>query len=209
MDTAQIRNTIQKAVEDESKTGRLADIVRQVSQQNGTSPTSEQVQQVVTFVREYVEHVPLLMEQGMAAAREVGLAAEMERMMAELQVYWREENDLIADRTGLVGLMDDAYASLFLLQAVSDYCQRTAGRPILAQNMTAANQLMQRLVGPPVAPQIEMRVGITIGQAMFQRMLMQLGSVPMFNVGNVPDPIWGNASIDEIVNARMGAMGFV
>src|SRR5512138_1387678 len=164
MDTTQIRKMIEAAVEDEAATGRFAALVRQVAAQSGANPTPEQVGQTVAFVREYVEHVPLYMEQGMAAARDAGLAAEMERMMGELQVYWREGNDLIPDHLGLVGLMDDAYASLLLLQAVSDYCQANHGRPMLQQNLTAANQVMQKLIGAPIAPQIEARVGVTIGQ---------------------------------------------
>jgi uncharacterized membrane protein YkvA (DUF1232 family) len=207
MNTAKIRKMIEAGAKDEAKTGRFADLVRKVSPQ----ATEEQVRNTVTFVREYAQHVPLYMEQATAAAAQAGLAGEMQQMTAALQSYWDDPNDLIPDRLGLVGLMDDAYASMFLLQAVSDYCRTTFGRPLLEQDLKPANQLMRNLIGEPVAPNLEARVGITIGQAMMQRMLQQLAAGAFsFGFGrNVPDPIWGNASIDDIVKARMGAMGIV
>ena len=198
---------IEAGAKDEAKTGRFADLVRKVS----PKATEEQVRYTVTFVREYAQHVPLYIEQATAAAAQAGLTGEMQQMMAELQAYWDDPNDLIQDRLGLVGLMDDAYASLFLLQAVSDYCRNTFGRPLLEQDLTTANTAMRTLVGEPIAPNLEARVGITIGQAMMQRALQQLAARAFsFGFGrNVPDPIWGNASVDDIVKARMGAMGIV
>jgi hypothetical protein len=37
-------------------------------------------------------------------------------------------------------------------------------------------------------------------------MLRMGAAMPTFNVA---DPIWGNASIDDVVQARLGAMGVV
>ncbi len=209
MKTQQIRKMIQHAVDDEKRTGRLAEALRTMARQNGKNPTKKETQGVVDFVREYVEHVPYYLEQGTAAAQHAGLGAEMTQMVTQLESYWFDSDDAIPDHLGLFGLMDDAYASLILLQGMSDYVQASAGRPLLERNLTEMNQLIRQLIGQPVASHLEARVGVTISQAMMQRLLTQVAAGGAFAFGGGPDPIWGNASVDEIVNARLGAMGVV
>ena len=160
----------------------------------------------MSFVREYIEHVPYYMEQGAGVAAQLGLGAEMNQMLEGLENYWFEANDVIPDHLGLMGLLDDAYASLFLLQSLSDYCQATHGRPLLQQNFTHANQIIHILIGEPGATQLEQTVGVEIANAMMQRVIGQVVNAG-FAFGAAPDPIWGNASVDEIVNTQMGAMG--
>ena len=209
MRVQEIRNMITKAVSDEEQTARLATTLRILANSNGANPTAEQIKGVVDFVRGYVEHVPYYLEQGAAGARSVGLSTEMDQMLGELEAYWFEDEDLMPDRLGLLGLMDDAYASLLLLQSMSDYCSASFGRPLLGQNLTQLNQAMRQLIGAPVASQLEQRVGVTVGQAMMQRILMQVAQRAPMALGGGPDPIYGNASIKEIVDARLGAMGVV
>jgi hypothetical protein len=208
MRTREITRMIQDAVADEQRTGRLGSIFEQLARQHGAAPTRADVQGVVQLVREYVEHVPVFLEQGASAARQVGLTNEVGQMLQELEAYWFETNDLIPDHLGLAGLMDDAYATLLLLQSLSNYCQATFGRPLLEQDLTAANQGMRGLIGDPVVSVIEQRVGVTVANAMMQRALGQIAGAG-FSFRAQPDPIWGNASIDDIVTTRLGAMGVV
>jgi len=208
MKTNEIRKMIKDAVSDEKKTGRLADNVRNFARQRGANSSAQEVQGVVTFIREYIEHVPHFMEQGANAGAQLGLGREMGQMLAELEAYWFEADDVIPDWLGLMGLMDDAYASLLLLQSLSDYCATVHGRPLLQQNFTQANQVVRGLIGEPAASHLDQRVGITVANAMMQSALGQVMNSG-FTFGAMPDPIWGNASIDEIVNVRLGAMGVV
>ncbi len=207
MRTKQIRKMIRKALEDEDRKGQLAERMRTVAREHGMTPNNSEIDGAVAFVREYVEHVPLYLEQASAAARQVGLASEIAQMSSELESYWFEENDVIPDRYGLLGIMDDAYASLLLLQSVSEYCQANAGRPLLGQDLTQANTAIHNMIGEPAASQIAQLVGITVANAMMQRVMGQIASNGMFSFGAGPDPVWGNASIDEIVNTKLGAMG--
>ena len=161
------------------------------------------------FVREYVEHVPYYLSAGYAAAQQLGISNQMQQMGSELETYWFEANDVIPDHLGLMGVMYDAYASLLLLQSVSDYCQATSGHPLLPQNLTQANQAIRNMIGEPGASHIDGRVGITIAQAMMQNIMGQIAANPAFAFGGGPDPYWGDASVDEIVNTRLGAMGVI
>lgn len=209
MRTQQIKKMIQQAVDDEQRNGRLAHVLWAMAQKNGKNSSKKEIQGAVTFVRQYIEHVPYYLEQGSAAAQRAGLGAEMAQMVAQLESYWFDSDDAIPDHLGLIGLMDDAYASLILLQRMSDYVQASAGRQLLERNLTEMNQFIRQLIGQPVASHLEARVGVTISQAMMQRMLMQVATAGALSFGGGPDPIWGNASVDEIVNTRLGAMGVV
>lgn len=212
MNTQRMLEMIEEAVEDERKTGRLAKALKDMAKTNHKTPTGEQLQSVVGFIRGYVEHVPYFLEQGIAAARKAGLASEMEVMADQLESYWFTADDVMPDHFGLMGLMDDAYASLTLLQGISDYCRTTNGHPLLQQNLTEANKEIRSLIGEPAATHLDTRVGVTIGQAMVQRLLGQMMNSQGFggfSFGGTPDPIWGNATMDEMVTARLGAMGYV
>ena len=203
-----IRRMIDDAISDEEQTGRLADTIEQLARQNGMEPNDQALRDVVDFIRGYIEHVPLYLEQGAAGANQFGLSAEMGQMLGELETYWFKVDDIIPDHLGLIGLCDDAFASLLLLQSLSDYCQATIGQPLLQQNLTHANQLMRQVIGEPAASLLEQQVGITMANAMMQRLVGQVaGAGFMFGFGDAPDPIWGNASVDEIVDTKLGAMG--
>lgn len=208
MRTSEIKKMIRDAVADEEKTSRLANNMREVARRNGADPNPQDVEGGVACVREYIEHVPYYLEQATNAARQAGLGAEMAQMVSELEAYWFEANDLIPDHLGMMGLMDDAYACLMLLQSLSEYTQATLGRPLLQQNLSQINLAIRQLIGEPVATQLDQRVGITVANAMMQRVIGQVMNTG-FSFGGGPDPYWGNASVDEIVNVRLGAMGVV
>lgn len=205
MRTAEIRAMIANAGADEEQNGRLASSLRQIAQQNGIAPNEQAIQEVVSFIREYIEHVPEYLEQGTAAAQQLGLQSQWAQMAQELEAYWFNPNDVIPDHLGLLGVTDDAYASLLLLQGLSDHCQATLGRPLLQQNFTAANQAIRGLIGEPGASILDQQVAVTLTTAMMGQMLDQV-----MNAGFAfpqADPIWGNASVDEIVDTKLGAMG--
>lgn len=208
MSTKQIKSIIEHAIKDEKRAGRLASTIRTAARNNGANPTKQQIQGVVNFVKEYAQHVPYYLEQGIAAARQVELADEMNQMMSELEAYWLEEEDLIPDHLGLLGIMDDAYASLLLLQSLSDYCKATIGRPLLDQDLTSANRLIRQLIGEPTTSILDQRVGITLGLAMMNQLASQFATSGLM-VGSGPDPHWGGVSLDEYVDIQMGALGVV
>ena len=208
----EIRKMIKKALDDEKRTGRLANTVRSVARRNGNRPNEEQIAGVVTFVTEYVQQVPYYLEQSIAKARQVGMVREMTQMMSELEVYWFEGGDFIPDNLGLLGIMDDAYASLSLLQAVSDFCTNTMGRPLLAENITPANQAIRQLIGEPTASQIDQHVALKLPQTLLQQLVGQIAAGNLA-FGSLP-PFWGQQAVDNYeleryVDIQLGAMGVV
>lgn len=213
MRTGEIKKKIQDAVEDEQRNGRLRKVFEEQARQRGMAPTQEDLQKAVGFVQGYIEFVPLFLEQGAGAAQQLGLGAEMGQMLQELEQYWFEENDLMPDRLGLLGLMDDAYASLLLLQSLSDYCQATFGRPLLQENITVTNQGMRALIGEPLVSMLEQKVGVTVANAMMQRIMSQVATAG-FSFPTVPspaitnEPVYGSSRWNDEITSRLAQVGY-
>src|SRR5262245_34965045 len=207
MRAREIRKLIHEATEDEEATGRFADLLRRTAVENGASVSGEQIKDVVQFVRDYIEHVPVYLEHGYAAAKRLGLAPEMSQMLGEIEMYWFTPDDLIPDHLGLIGVMDDAYASLCLLHALSECCKSVAGQSLLEHDIAAANRGIRNLIGEPVASHIEQKVRVTIDSAHVQRALQRIATDKPVSFGTDSDPIWGNTSLEELVDMRLGALG--
>jgi uncharacterized membrane protein YkvA (DUF1232 family) len=209
VNTQSIRNMITQGMQHEENTGALANILKQVASMYGQQPSDQQLLDTVHFIRTYVEHVPALLEHMAAVATQENLTGDVEPMLAAIEQYFVQSIDIIPDHAGLVGLMDDAYLAHCLMQAMSDRYQRRMDSTLLPLNMTAANQAIRVLIGEPHATALDASVRNVLQGPAVQNALQQLMMFSMRMPTNVPDPIWGNASIDEIVNARMGALGIV
>ncbi len=205
MKTADISRMIDEAVADEEQTGHLAGAVERVAKENGADLDQQAIEGVVAFIREYIEHVPKYLDQGAAAAKELGLQKEWAQMARALEGYWMDPNDVIHDHLGLLGVTDDAYASLLFLQSLSDDCQATSGRPLLPHDLTAANQAIRAFIGEPGASVLDAEVAITLTTS--ERITGQLVGEGLQFSGQ--DPVWGDASVDEMLSAKLGAMGLV
>jgi uncharacterized membrane protein YkvA (DUF1232 family) len=205
-----VEGMIADALVDEQKTGRLANALRQRAAAHGRSPGDEEVLGAVGFVAEYVEHVPAYLRDGLEAARMVGREAEMADVIAAATEYWLTESDIIPDRLGLLGILDDAYYSLTLMQAVSDRHEEESGRALFSRNLKAANASIRNLIGEPAASQIDMYVGSRLDADPMTQMVRALTAMSAHR-GAFPIPqrdrIWGEQSTEEVVRARLGRLG--
>lgn len=210
MKTDKIKKIISKSVRKERTTHSFSKLAKKVARQNGKIMTDEQADGITEFVIQYVESVPALIEQGIDGARKLGIQNEMNQMMLELKKYWILEQDLIPDSLGLIGITDDAYASLYLLQTLSDYCQSMYNRPLMKIGFTSSNKVVRGLLGNEIAAVLEQRVQATIGNNMMNNILNQAYQ-KIFTSGftfNNPFAAYNQQrEIEEQVNVQMGAMG--
>lgn len=201
---------IADAVADERRTGRLANALRERALAHGHAPADSDVEGAVRFVVEYVAHVPAYLKEGMEAARLGGRESEMSEVVRAATEYWRMESDIIPDSLGLLGIMDDAYCSLTLMQAVSDRHELDSGRPLFGRNLKAANDSIRNLIGEPAASQIDMYVGSRLDADPMTQMVRALTAMSAHR-GSFPIPqrdrIWGDRPTEEVVQARLGRLG--
>jgi len=209
MQTNRIRKMIKEANAIERQTGNLRSALEGLAQLRGVHLNSEQMKGVIQFIQQYVDHAPVLLDQIASIADEVGIYDQIEHVLDAAVQYFLAPEDLIPDHLGLLGLVDDAYLTHCLLQALSDNFQAQTGNSLVPSDLTKANMFVRGLIGEPQASMLDQAVMATINGPTIQQSMMNLFQAgSMFNMQG-PDPIWGNASISEIVDARLGAMGVV
>ncbi len=201
---------INKAIDNEKSTNNLAKLVMKVAKQNGKSMTLQSAQSVSDFVIAYVKLVPAYIEEGLNASGKFGIKNEMRQMISELEYYWILEQDLIPDNLGLIGITDDAYASIYLLQTLSDYCKSMNNQPLLQIDFTDSNKLIRNLLGNEIATALEQKVQLTIGNNMVNQVFNQVYQNIFssgFTFSNVDQAYMERVEMEDRVNLQLGAMG--
>ncbi|MCL7965090.1 MAG: YkvA family protein [marine benthic group bacterium] len=210
MDVERVELQIEEAVRDEGRSGRLRRALWEHARQHGQEAGDADLDGAVGFVMDYVRHVPGLFRDGMETARIAGLESEMSWVLESAVSYWAMAEDMIPDRLGLLGVLDDAYCSLTLLQALSDRHENETGRRLFSPDLAAANEAMRRLIGEPIASQLDMYVGSKFDADPMLQMARALTSLSR-NVEGLQLPvgpgIWDGESVEEVVSTHLGAVG--
>ncbi|HKJ69574.1 MAG TPA: DUF1232 domain-containing protein [bacterium] len=205
--TRQLRQVIEEAIAVEKQEGHLADALRASAGARGLQLTSHQFNSVFIFIHEYIEHIPALLEDMMTVAENQDLVLFMRPLLEEAEKYFLAPSDLIPDRLGLLGLLDDAYVVHCIIQTISDTVQEHTGHPILLTDLSDTNQFIRDLIGEPHASLLDAAIEEELEHpAMQTSLLTLLESGKHFRLTS-PDPIWGDVSIDDIISAQAGLWG--
>ncbi len=208
MQSERIRALIEEAKIIERQTGMLGQAVINLANANGRSVTELEVQKVIDFISEYIEHAPALMKLIEEAAANSGAQHDVQPILDATENYFLAPDDIIPDHLGLVGLVDDAYLTHSLMQAISDRYKSQSGKSLLPLETHENNAFVRRLIGEPFASILDDHVSATLGGPSVQQNIKQmLTALGQMNLSSVPDPVWGNARPSEIADARLGAMG--
>lgn len=208
MGVPQIMKQIEAAVTEERRSHRLRNVMIQVAQMYGRNPTEKELEEAVQFVIEYINHVPLLLLTMRGAAIKLGAQKSIDPLLDGCEQYWDQGFDIIPDHLGLLGYMDDAYYVMSIIQGITERHRQADGKPLLGFELTPMNQTMRGLIGEPHATILDTAVASVIAAPGLQALLQGLQQFRGRSLVD-RDPIWGDASIDDIVNVRMGALGIV
>jgi len=210
MKTERIRALIEDGKTIERQTGMLRRAIINLANANGRRVAKLEVQKVINFVDEYIEHAAALLELIEDAAMNSEALRDVRPILDAAEDYFLTEDDTIPDHLGLVGLVDDAYLTHCLMQAISDRYRLQSGKSLLPLEAHEDNAFVRRLIGEPFASILDDRVSATLGSPGVQQninpMLTALGQL---NLSSVPDPVWGVSHAAEIANARLEVMGVV
>ena len=210
MQTEQIRALIEDGRHTERQTGMLRLAVINLAKANGRRVTELQVQKVINFLGEYIQHAPALMERVENAATNAGTLGDVKPILDATEDYFLAPDDTIPDNLGLVGLVDDAYLTHSLMQAISDLYKARSGESLMPLEAHEDNAFVRRLIGEPFASMLDDRVSATLESAQMQRALEQmLIALGELDLSSGPDPVWGILRGSEIVDARLGVMGVI
>lgn len=207
MEIERIRARIEKGKIIEQRSGVLHRAVVNLAKLNGVSVTELEVEKVIDFVAEYIEHAPALMTIIEEAAATSGAQPDVQPILDATEDYFLAADDVIPDHYGLVGLLDDAYLTHTLMEAISDRFKSQTGQSLLPIEAHEINTFIGRLIGEPFVSILDEHVSITLdGLSGEQNVNQMLAVLAQMNLSSVPDPIWGNASVTEITGASIEAI---
>jgi hypothetical protein len=113
-------------------------------------------------VEGYLNETPDLMDVADSAAAAGGIQGAMRPLFDAALQYWEEGGDVIPDRLGLYGLLDDAYLTRTLLEkAATEVCSRT-GHPLFSVDLATSNGPVRDLLGSALTAELDEHVNAVV-----------------------------------------------
>jgi hypothetical protein len=208
MKTIQISNQINREVANDKKSHKMAALINSTILNSGGKPDKDAVEKAVNFFYTYLLFVPLTTDQTIAAAKKANILHLVQPLLEIIEEYFLNPNDLIPDRLGVIGLMDDAYYSLKMMQTISEEYARQTGVPLISFNLAPFNNEVRGVLGENIAQPIELAIVSAFQTRAVQNPFMQL--LDQYNsTMYINDPMYGTCSVSDVANARLGAMGVI
>lgn len=165
MEPSRLHEQIETAVAVEAKEGHLANYLADRAAERGVPFTERQRREALELFENYVRSVPELLAGAMASAAGTPVEATMAKVMRAAVVYWDEPDDLVPDQLGVLGLLDDAYFSLRLLQLVSSRLREESGQTLVADDLSALDSVVRDILGEQLADVLDELVVLTLSNA--------------------------------------------
>jgi hypothetical protein len=209
MDTSTIEAMIDAITGDPHAARDLHDLLAVVAERNGVEPDDRELARASGFVIAYMEQVPYMLKVASTAARTVGLDAEMSQVVRMVESYWEDDEDVIPDHLGVIGLLDDAYCSLTTLQTFSDHYQLQTGKHMFPEDLTAANRLMRKIIGDPYVDELDRFVTRAIKESGVMLAVKALASEDKQRHLAANANIWNHGPAGEMSVAGLRGIGVV
>lgn len=204
MQVERIRTQIDEGKIFEQQSGVLHRAVVNLAKLNGVSVTELHVKKIIDFVTDYIEHAPALMMIIEESAAMSGALPDVQPILDVTEDYFLAPDDIIPDHYGLVGLLDDAYLTHMLMEAISDRYKLQTGKSLLPIDAHETNTFIRRLIGEPFVSILDEHVATTLDVLSEKQNINQiLVALAQMNLSSVPEPVWGNAPVAEIIGARI------
>jgi uncharacterized membrane protein YkvA (DUF1232 family) len=209
MDTTRIESMIAERCGETHAESDLHDLLAAVAEHQGRSAGAGDLANGSGFVLAYIEQVPYMLKVAWTAACNVGLEKEMDRILETVKSYWFQDDDIIPDHLGVIGLLDDAYCSLTSLQAVSDHYQLQSGKYLFPDDLTTANKVMRRIIGEPYATDLDRMVIQTLRDTgLIETMKTLASEEKKINFAN-QSTIWNHGPVSSLDLAQLGSLGLL
>ena len=176
----------------------LHDLLAVIAIRNDIEPDEPELERGTRFVIAYIEQVPYMLKVAMTAAANVGLDQEMRQIVDMVLTYWVQDEDIIPDSLGIVGLLDDAYCSLVTLQTVSDHYRLQTGKHLFPDDLTEANKVMRKIIGDPYVAELDRFVNQAITDAGVMQAVKAMASDDKRRSLESRANIWNHGPVGEM-----------
>ncbi len=209
MQTEAIEKQIREHCDYATVKGELTELLAAVASHHERKPDIQELEAVASFVCEYIEQVPYMIKVAVTAAASVGLEDEVNCILTAVISYWELEDDIIPDQLGVIGLIDDAYCSLSLLQSVSDHYRLQTGKFMFPADLTIANKAIREVIGEPYAAELDRFVLNTMNDAAIMDAVKSLADQEKRLQFDMRGTIWSHDSADAVNNSALNALGLL
>jgi uncharacterized membrane protein YkvA (DUF1232 family) len=207
METAQIKNMITAQFSDPHAATDLQELLSVVAEREGAKPDHTQLARGASFIYSYIEQVPYMLTVAWTSAKSVGLEAEIKSILTMVVSYWIEDDDVIPDSLGIIGLLDDAYCSLLSMQTMSDFYQLQTGKFLFPDDLTAANSIMRKIIGEPYATELDNIVSKGVLDANIKEAVKLLASPQKQKLFENNATIWNHGPVQELEIGHLTGLG--
>ena len=158
MNTAALREQIQKAQQHEKETGLLT---RQLESKLPHLHPAIQLPEadangvLTRFVAAYIDEVPDLLDAANEVAREAGIESQIKPVLKIAEQYFLRPPAIMAGHVGLDSLLDEAYLAHRFVEEVNDLYIKHFGQPLIPLDMTVANLIAHQLLGEKFANELD------------------------------------------------------
>jgi len=206
MQIERLRAQIEEGKDIERRTGSLRRAVVNLLRRSGVRVVDQDVDKVVAFVSDYIEHAPVLMVAIEEAAAQNGTQADIQPILDATASYFEAPDDIIPDRYGLVGLLDDAYLTHSLMERISDRYKLQSGKSLLPIEAHGTNAFIRRLIGVPFINILDEHVSATMESLRIESEVNRiLAAFEQIDLVSVADPLWGNLNTSDVSFLRIVA----
>lgn len=209
MNTKQIEQIIATHFADPHASVDLQELLIVVAEREGIEPDMTAINHGANFVYNYIEQVPYLLTVAWTSAKTVGLEREIESVLNMVISYWIEGDDVIPDSMGIVGVLDDAYCSLLSMQTMSDFFQLQTGKYLFPDDLTAANDIMRKIIGEPYASELDTIVNKAMQDAHIKQAVKSLASPEKQLLFEKHANIWNHGPVREVPIDQMAKLGLI
>ena len=207
METAQIQKIITDQFADPSSVVDLHKLLRAVAERENAAPDESDMMHGSTFICNYIEQVPYMILVAWTSAKSVGLETEISGILEMVKSYWIEDDDVIPDNLGIIGLLDDAYCSLSSMQTVSDLYRMQSGKHLFPDDLTAANKVMGKIIGEPYTGKLDEIVRNAIEDAQVRESVKLLASPEKQKLIESQATIWNHGPVSESPVSQLVGLG--
>ena len=207
MENTQIEQMIASRFADPHAVADLHELLAGVAGGKGANPNDAELARGASFIYSYIEQVPYMLTVAWTSARNVGLEAEMASILEMVQSYWVEDDDVIPDNLGIIGLLDDAYCSLSSLQTLSDFFQMQTGKFLFPDDLTAANSIFRKIIGEPYATVLDNIVSKAMKTAQVREAVKLLANPEKQSLFAGQANIWNHGPVSEVQVTQLSGLG--
>ena len=209
METGLIKKVIADQFADPRSVVDLHQLLAAVAERAGAKPSEAELAQGSSFIYNYMEQVPYLLTVAWTSARSVGLESEIKSILNMVESYWIEDDDVIPDNLGIVGLLDDAYCSLSSLQTLSDLYRMQSGKFLFPDDLTAANKIMAKIIGEPFISELDEIVTRAVADARVKEAVKLMASPEKQRLFDSQATIWNHGPVSELPVSRLSGLGLI